>query len=154
MDIHHAMVVHTQPERLCEALTQPHDLQVWMGAPTLGRPEVGTVLEFRFDQGQRILKLEIIRLDVGKLVQWRVLQPVWPIDATDQIVSWTLSPFEGSTLVDFRMQGWPQDDDVYASVSYKWASFMMRLKIYMGDTREIDNFPPLETKHTTNVRDT
>ncbi len=32
MDIHHAMVVHNQPDRLYEALTQPRDLAVWMGA--------------------------------------------------------------------------------------------------------------------------
>jgi hypothetical protein len=30
MDIHHAMVVHNQPDRLYEALTQPRDLVVWM----------------------------------------------------------------------------------------------------------------------------
>jgi hypothetical protein len=47
------------------------------------------------------------------------------------------------------MEGWPQDDDVYASVSYKWASFMMRLKIYMGDTREIATFPPVEGRNIT-----
>ncbi len=40
------------------------------------------------------------------------------------------------------MAGWPQDDDAYASVSYKWALFMVRLKIYLGDTREIADFLP------------
>lgn len=38
------------------------------------------------------------------------------------------------------MEGWPRDDGVYASVSYKWALFMMRLKIFMGDTHEIEGF--------------
>jgi len=47
------------------------------------------------------------------------------------------------------MEGWLQDDDVYASVSYKWASFMVRLKIYMGDTREIATFLPVEEKRIT-----
>ena len=145
MDIHHAMVVHNQPSRLYQALTQPRDLAVWMGAPTLARPEVGTVIEFHFDQGQRILKMEITALEGGKLVRWRVLQPVWPSAATGQIITWTLRPFEGSTLVDLRMDGWPQDDDIYASVSYKWASFMLRLKIYMGDTREIATFLSVNT---------
>jgi hypothetical protein len=41
--------------------------------------------------------------------------------------------------MDFRMEGWPKDD-AYASVSYKWASFMVRLKIYRDDTREIERF--------------
>jgi hypothetical protein len=67
----------------------------------------------------------------------------------DQVIIWTLIPYEGSTLVDFRMEGWPQDDDGYASVSYKWAVFMMRLKIYMGDTREIASLLPIEEKYVT-----
>ena len=150
MDIHHAMAVRNQPDRLYEALTQPHDLAVWMGAPTLARPEVGSVIEFQFDEGQRILKVEITDLEAGKLVQWRVTQPVWPmVEATEQIVTWTLSSFHGSTLVDLRMTGWPQDDDTYASVSYKWALFMVRLKIYLGDTREIATFLPQAEKQST-----
>jgi uncharacterized protein YndB with AHSA1/START domain len=143
MDIHQAMMVRTNPHRLYEALTQQRDLEVWMGAPTIAQPEVGAVVEFHFDQGQRILKVEIIRLEAAKQVQWRIVQPVWPIEPTEQIITWTLSPYDAHfTEVDFRMTGWPQDDDVYASVSYKQASFMMRLKIYLGDTREIGTFLP------------
>jgi len=56
----------------------------------------------------------------------------------------TSPPHEDSTGVDFRMEGCLQDDETYASVSYKWASFMMRLKIYMGDTREIASLAPIE----------
>ena len=149
MEIHHAMMVHNKPDRLYEALTRQSDLQVWMGAPTLAKPEVGSTIKFQFDQGQRTLKMEVTRLEAGKQVQWRVIQPVWPIEAADQTVTWTLIPYESSTLVDFRMEGWPQDDDVYASVSYKWASFMVRLKIYMGDTREIATFLPVEEKNIT-----
>lgn len=51
MDIHHAMMVHNESERLYEAITQQSDLGVWMGAPTLARPEVGSTIEFQYDQG-------------------------------------------------------------------------------------------------------
>jgi uncharacterized protein YndB with AHSA1/START domain len=146
MDIHHAMVVHNHPHRLYEALTQLRDLSVWMGAPTVGEPNVGSVIEFHHDQGQRILKFAITDLEDSKLVRWRVIQPVWPSDATEQVITWTLLPFYGSTLVDFRMDGWPHDDDTYASVSYKWASFMARLKVYMGDTREMATFLAVDTQ--------
>ena len=40
------------------------------------------------------------------------------MDIHHAIITWTLIPYESSTLVDFRMEGWPQDDDTYASVSY------------------------------------
>ena len=152
MDIHHAMVVHNQPDRLYEALTQPRDLAVWMDAPTLAQPEVGSMIEFHFDQGRRILKMEITALEAGKLVRWRVIQPVWPSEATEQIVTWRLLPFESSTLVDFRMEGWQQDDDIYASVSYKWAMFMVRLKIAMGDTRELATLLSATTQDDTGNR--
>jgi hypothetical protein len=54
--------------------------------------------------------MEITGLEGGKLVRWQVIQPVWPIEATEPIITWTLIPFEGSTLVDFRMEGWPHAD--------------------------------------------
>lgn len=141
MDIHHAMIVRDNtPDRLFAALTQQSELTVWMDAPTLARPEVGAILEFHYDGGKRTLKLEVMGLVVGRLVQWRVCQPVWTNEPVDQVIIWTLSPYESSTLVDFRMTGWREDDDTYASVSYKWAVFMLRLRIYLGDTREIVTF--------------
>jgi uncharacterized protein YndB with AHSA1/START domain len=140
MDIHHGMIVRNQtPERLYEALTQPSDLEVWMDAPTLARAEVGSEVEFQYDQGQFIMKVEIISLEPGKQVQWRVIQPVWPIETTDQVITWRLMLFESGTAVDFRMEGWPQDDGMYASVSYKWGMFMARLKFYLGDARELED---------------
>jgi uncharacterized protein YndB with AHSA1/START domain len=151
MVIHHAMVVHTQPDRLYDALTQAHDLTVWMGAPTVAEPTVGSVVEIHHDQGQRILKLAITDLEAGTLVRWRVVQPVWPSDAAEQVITWSLQPFHGSTQVDFRMDGWPQDDDIYASVSYKWASFMVRLKVYLGDTREMATFLTDKTQDDTSA---
>jgi uncharacterized protein YndB with AHSA1/START domain len=46
MDIHHEMIIHNRPERVYEALTQQGDLEVWMGAPTIARPEVSSIIEF------------------------------------------------------------------------------------------------------------
>ncbi len=138
MNIHHEMIVHNTPGRVYEALTQVSDMQVWMGAPIAGRAESGQVIEIQFDR--RVMKLEITDLEIGKRVQWRVLEPMWPVEGIDQaqVVTWTLEPYEINTLVSFRMEGWPRDDGVFASVSYKWASFMFRLKVYLGDVRDIE----------------
>src|SRR5689334_366835 len=110
MDIHHAMIVRNNPNRIFEALTQQHDLAVWMDAPTLAQPEVGSFIEFQYDQGQRTLRMEVTHLEAGKQVQWRVIEPMWPSGAFPQWITWTLAPYESSTLVDFRMEGWQQDD--------------------------------------------
>lgn len=137
MDIHHQMIIHNQPDRVYAALTRASDLEVWMGGPASARPEVGAAIEIQYDRGMRSLKLEVTHLEPGR-VDWKVIQPMWPMDsAVEQRVTWTLEPYEVNTLVDFRMTGWPQDDGVLGSVSYKWATFMLRLKVYLGDTRDI-----------------
>ncbi len=140
MDIHHEMIIHNTPERVYEALTNMNDLKIWMGAPVVGQVQAGAVIEIQFPS--RTMKLEITGLEAGRRVQWRVIEPMWPMEGISQaqVITWTLEPYEVNTLVSFRMEGWPRDDGVYASVSYKWASFMMRLKVYMGDTREIEGF--------------
>ncbi len=149
MDIHHAMIIHNSPDRVYQALTQAADLEIWIDAPTFARPEVGAEVEFRFEQGsgQKSLILEITRLEADKLVEWRVVQPMWPGDTSDQMITWTLTPYESNTHVDFRMTGWKQDDSVYASVSYKWAAFMTALKMYLGEPRDIAAFLPVVEKN-------
>ena len=122
-----------------------------MGAPTLAGPTVGQWLKFTMTRDNAHLKLAITDLEAGTLVRWRVVQPVWPNDAAEQVITWSLQPFYGSTQVDFRMDGWPQDDAIYASVSYKWASFMVRLKVYLGDTREMATFLTDKTQDGTST---
>jgi len=51
VDIHHAMIIRNRPERLYQALTQLQELQVWMDAPFAGNSEVGSTIEFQYDQG-------------------------------------------------------------------------------------------------------
>ncbi len=148
MNIHHANMIHNaSPARVYEGLTHSSDLEKWWGAPVTARAETGSMIEIRFDQGQRVLKFEITRLEESKRVQWRVNRPVWPMEeGIEQVVTWTLQPYETSTLLDLRMDGWPQDDDVYASVSYKFAMYMFKLKVYLGDTREIEPILPMVEK--------
>jgi len=64
----------------------------------------------------------------------------------DQIITWTLStPWESGTLVDFRMADWLEDEEPYSSNSFKWASLMVRLRVYMGDTRDVINLIPFSS---------
>lgn len=143
MDIHHGMAVRAaEPERLYKALTRQDDLAAWMGVPTLARPEVGSLVEFRINQGKSIMQMEVIRLEADSLVQWRQIRPIWQtasgVSMPDPMITWTLStPWESGTLVDFRMGDWLEDGEAYSSNSFKWASLMLRLRIYMGDTRDV-----------------
>ena len=148
MDIHHGMAVRAaEPEKLYQALTRQDDLAVWMGVPTLARPEVGSFVEFQINQGKFIMQMEVIRLEADSLVQWRQIRPIWQtgrgVSMPDQIITWTLStPFESGTLVDFRMGEWLEDGEAYSSNSFKWASLMLRLRVYMGDARDVIDLLP------------
>ena len=82
MDIHHEMIIHNTPERVYEALTKIGDLEVWMGHPVMGRLEVGGVIEIQFHRGT--MKLEIVGLEAGRLVQWRVIEGM---ETKDQIMA-------------------------------------------------------------------
>ena len=151
MDIHHGMAVRgAEPERLYKALTRQDDLAIWMGVPTLARPEAGSFVEFRINQGKSIMQMEVIRLEADSLVQWRQIRPIWQtvsgVSMPDQIITWTLStPWESGTLVDFRMADWLEDEEPYSSNSFKWASLMVRLRVYMGDTRDVINLIPFSS---------
>lgn len=149
MDIHHAMIVRASPEQVFAALTRSEELSIWMAAPVMieppGQAAVGSIVEFQYGRGpkpehtRRPLIVQVTGLELQRLVRWQINQPVWPQEQTvpPQVIHWSLLPYETSTLVDLRMEGWLEDDDTFASVSYKWASFMMRLKMYLGDLREI-----------------
>jgi uncharacterized protein YndB with AHSA1/START domain len=148
MDIHHGMAVRNTPERLYEALTRQDDLAIWMGASVLAGSGVGSMVEFNFSHGVHIMKMEVIHLEAGSRVHWRQIQPIWKttsgVSMPGQFVTWTLStPWESGTLVDFRMGDWLEDDMTYSANSFKWASFLLRLRIYMGDTRDIVGLVPL-----------
>lgn len=151
MDFHHGMIVRTHQERVYQALTQAGHLSVWMAAPVSVEPpgliEIGSIITFDYSQGQdpgRSLIARVRELIPGKLIRWEMERTVWQMPSgAPQAILWTLNDYAGSTLVDVRVGAWPGDDETYASVSYKLASFMMRLKIYLGDLREIEDM--LET---------
>lgn len=62
--------------------------------PKAGWAEVGALVEIQFDR--RTMKLEITRLEAGCQVQWRVIEPVWPMEGIDQtqVIAWILEPYE------------------------------------------------------------
>lgn len=138
MDIHHEYIIHNTPTRVYQALTDTADLAVWLGAPVSGKVAPGEVIAIDFERGP--MQLEISALEEGRQVQWRVIRPMWPMEGIhqEQVVTWTIEPYEVNALVSLRMSGWPRDDGVFASVSYRWANFMFRLKVYLGDEREIE----------------
>lgn len=92
MDIHHAMIVRSSPERVFAALTRPEELSIWMAAPAViqppGQAAVGSIIEFQYRHGpkpehtQRPLIVQVTGLELNQLVRWQIIKGVWQHEQT------------------------------------------------------------------------
>jgi uncharacterized protein YndB with AHSA1/START domain len=131
MEILHEMIVRTSAEKVYSALTD-RDLRTdWFAPSADWEAGIGSRVTFLFDNGARVIKVEEVELELNHKVVWRNVQgfPNWEL-AQSSIV-WKLTPVEWGTLVHFRHTGWQTKEGAFASVSYKWAWFMTRLKTYL-----------------------
>jgi uncharacterized protein YndB with AHSA1/START domain len=132
MDIQHAMMVRSDPQEIYRALTEPDGLSAWFGPECRAAPRVRSPVEVIFhDRHNYTLEFEVMDLEPGARVVWKV---VWAISSWDDFPStvfWRLIPYEGSTIVELRHSGWPDGHEAYPSVSFKWAEFMIALRTHV-----------------------
>jgi uncharacterized protein YndB with AHSA1/START domain len=140
MEILLEMAVRVSPDRVYAALTEREGLVAWLAPDVTAEPRPGSIAEFRFDGGKRVMRVEIVTLDPGRKVGWRVLEGVWQVtegresgESGKGLITWELSsPFGPERcLVHFRHDGWETAEGAFASVNFKWATFMMNLKTYL-----------------------
>jgi uncharacterized protein YndB with AHSA1/START domain len=132
MDIQHAMMVRTGGQEIYRALTEGSALSGWFGTECLAEPRVGSAVEVRFhDRHGYSLKFEVTDLEPGSRVGWRVVKAIPSWDDFPSTLTWTLTPYESSTIVHLRHSGWPEDHEAFPSVSFKWAEYMMALRTYL-----------------------
>ena len=124
-EIHHRIgVVSSSTDDVYAALTTIDGLSGWWTTDTTGDPDLGGKIEFRFLPGG--FDMEVIELEPGELVRWRVADgpPEW-IDTT---VEFRLSRTDGFTIVHFTHAGWAEAVEFFAHCSTKWASYLLSLK--------------------------
>ena len=132
MEIVHEMLARaTTPETVYAALTEQTGLSAWFTTDTKAEPIVGSKAEFGFDRGQYSIKVEVVRLEAARLVQWKLVQgmPGWA--DMQALITWELRPHPNGTIVHFSHDGWASHDGPFGSVSYKWACFMTSLRAYV-----------------------
>lgn len=132
MDILHAMMVRSTPQKIYQALTEQEGLSGWFGPECRAETRVGSLVEIYFHNRHHYsLKFEITDLEPGSRVVWKVTQAIPSWDDFPSMLTWTLYPYESSTIVHLRHSGWPEGHEAFPSVSFKWAEFMIALRAYI-----------------------
>ncbi|HPE46989.1 MAG TPA: SRPBCC domain-containing protein [Hyphomonas sp.] len=93
------------PERIWRALTQPHLLEEWL-MKTDFRPDVGQAFSFSAEWGS-------VRGEVLDAEPHRSLSYTWGDDHLRSIVTWTLTPTRGGTLLRMEQTGFRRDQPRY-----------------------------------------
>ncbi len=117
------------PEQVYAAITEQAGLSSWWTPDVAAEPTVGSVAEFRFRDGQFVVKMEITALEPGGTVRWAVRQgaPEW----AGTYVTWDLAPVDHRTNVRFAHRGYASVDGSFASVAFNWAWYLSSLKDHL-----------------------
>ena len=136
VDIIHRIGIKASPDEVYSALSTVDGVAGWWTKETTGESRVGRVITVRFvDHGvdglgpittKGRMDLEVLRLDPGKEVRWRVREgpPEWI--GTD--VTFSLFESDGQTVVVFGHRNWREAVEFTAHCSMKWATFLLSLR--------------------------
>ena len=128
-DILQEVTIEASPEKVFNAITHQDELAQWWTKHVTAEPGIGSIAEFRFDNGAVVFKMEIAELDAGKRVHWIVREgpPHWE----GTTVTWDLSPIKNGTHLLFGHHGFATVDTAYEQTRGGWEFFLGSLKSYL-----------------------
>lgn len=128
-DILHELSIQSSPDAVYKALTEQDGLRAWWTAHSSAAPTVGSVSEFKFNNGQVVFKMKINALKPGQAVHWEVLQgaPDW----SNTRVTFDIKPADQGTTLLMGHRDFATTEGSFASTNYNWAWFLMSLKAYL-----------------------
>jgi uncharacterized protein YndB with AHSA1/START domain len=131
VDIIHRVGIKASPAEVYGALSTVDGVAGWWTNETTGESNVGGVITVRFrDRGAPSEKgrmdLEVVKLNPGKEVQWRVQAgpPEWV--GTD--ITFSLAREGDYTILVFGHRNWREAVEFTAHCSMKWATFLLSLR--------------------------
>jgi uncharacterized protein YndB with AHSA1/START domain len=108
------------PEKIWRALSQPHLIEEWL-MKTDFTPVVGQRFNFRADWGA--VDCEVLTVEPG-----RTLAYTWCAYGLESVVTWTLTPTGGGTLLRMEHAGFsPDQNQAYHGARAGWTNFLARL---------------------------
>ena len=134
VDIIHRVGIKAPAAKVYNAVATVDGVAGWWTKETTGESKVGGVITVRFrDHGAETEKgrmdLDVVRLNPGKEVHWRVSAgpPEWI--GTD--VTFTLAQEGEYTVLLFGHRNWREAVEFTAHCSMKWATFLLSLREYV-----------------------
>lgn len=120
--------INAAPETLYRALTEQDEIRLWWTQQANAKPEVGSVGEFRFYNGQIVMQLEVERLQPNSQVVWKPLSGVPDWGGTK--ITWDLIPTEQGTKLLFAHRDFASSEGSLPYTNYNWAWYIISLKKY------------------------
>ncbi|HEX2913151.1 MAG TPA: SRPBCC domain-containing protein [Chloroflexia bacterium] len=128
-DILHQVIVAAEPEKVYEALTEQNGLSGWWTTNASAEARVGAVDEFRFFNGEFVIKIEVAELEPGKKVAWNIKQSV--PDWEGSHITWNLAPVGQGTKLLFGQYNYNASPESFATYNYNWGVHLTSLKAYL-----------------------
>lgn len=120
------------PEKIWRALTEGPLIEQWLMKNDF-RPVEGHRFQFRAEPNPHwngVTDCEVLAVEPHRRLSYR-----WcssgeeKADGLDTVVTWTLSPAEGGTLVRMEHAGFrPEDEGFYQGAGYGWQKFVKGLE--------------------------
>jgi len=107
-----------------KALSTIDGLSNWWTTDVKGDSKAGGTIEFKFGKGGHDAK--VLELTPNELVKWENLTGFGDWKGTT--ITFYLDENDGKTRVRFTQDGWKEADDMYASVNFSWALYLVSLK--------------------------
>ena len=121
--------INATPERVFIALTRRYDLAQWWTDDVSATPEVGSLAEFRFNQGVAVRRFEVAKLVRGERVRWLVRHGPAHWEGTS--ITWQLTPVQCGTRVAFTQDGFARVDALYTQTRVEWDFYLDSLQSYL-----------------------
>lgn len=123
-DIYHQVLINASKATVYEAVTTQRGLSRWWIADCNAKAEVGFVNEF--NNGEFTNKMKVVALEPAKYVEWECVNSADEWAGTR--ISFGLSDKGDFTCLDFRHNGYPEANEMYATCNFHWARHLHMLK--------------------------
>lgn len=125
VNIIHRVGIRGSSQDVYTALTTNEGLSRWWTSDTSGAGDVGSIINFRFND--TVVQFKVFDLQPGKLVWWQHSGDVPEAWMATEVL-FELEACENQTYVNFSHQNWKKPSKFMAHCSTKWAVFLLSLK--------------------------
>lgn len=126
-NIYHQVLINASNESVFDAVTTQQGLASWWILDNISKPEKGFVNVFKVEgYGQN--RMKVLMLEKPGYVEWECINEndEW----TSTRVIFKISSKGDFTCLDFRHNGYPSENEIYATCNYHWARHLNMLKDY------------------------